>query len=595
MDQDRGEGGARIAGSGARAVAGSVRSQALALVRDVIRTGGRRFWLVALLATAAAVLQGGGVVLLVPLLHHLELVTAPAGGAEGLRAPFAGLGLGGILAFYVVAVAGIAGIQYAHAVTSTGLVLDYGDSLRRRLHQAVMAMGWEGVMAQRGADLTHALTAEVGQCGYAVTLLLNLLSSGVQVPALLAVAVALSPRFTVGTVVLAGVIAVAMAPLNRRAHALATAQATANRELHAEVADELAGLRVLKVLRAEAVRAQALAERVARLRQSHLVQIRAYAAASRLQQLVAAIAAAVGVWVGVWILGLGLADMLVLVLAFGRIMMVATRMQEQARQILRVLPVHSVLSQRLAEFRAAAEPRPVAPPPELRREIRLEGLGYWHRNATAATLQDVDAVIPAFATTALVGSSGAGKSTLADLVMGLTTPSQGVIRVDDTVLDGPARVAWRARVGYVPQDPFLFHDTIRRNLLLARPDAAEPALWRALDAAAADFVRHLPQGLDTVVGDRGLRLSGGERQRIVLARALLQQPMILVLDEATSALDQDTETRVLQTLRQLHGRMTVLVIAHRASTIALADHLIRLEAGIVVPAAAPAPASRGMT
>jgi ATP-binding cassette subfamily C protein len=146
-------------------------------------------------------------------------------------------------------------------------------------------------------------------------------------------------------------------------------------------------------------------------------------------------------------------------------------------------------------------------------------------------------------------------------------------------------MAWRQCVGYVPQETYLFHETIRTNLEKARPGATEAELWDALHRASAkDFVSRLPRGLDTVVGDRGIRLSGGERQRIALARALLRNPRLLVLDEATSSLDPDNEKHIREALEKLKGRLTIVVIAHRSSTVENADQLIRLEKGRVIDA-----------
>jgi ATP-binding cassette subfamily C protein len=198
-------------------------------------------------------------------------------------------------------------------------------------------------------------------------------------------------------------------------------------------------------------------------------------------------------------------------------------------------------------------------------------------------LHDVSFDIPTRWTTALVGPSGAGKTTLADLVMGLIAPASGTITIDGRPLVGEDRTRWRESVAIAPQDPFLFHDTIRANLLWARPEATERDLWSALGlAAAAAFVEALPAGLDTIVGDRGARVSGGERQRIALARALLREPELLVLDEATSSLDTEHELAIRQALHSLHGNVTVLVIAHRLSTVSHADTIVVLDRGQVV-------------
>ena len=138
-------------------------------------------------------------------------------------------------------------------------------------------------------------------------------------------------------------------------------------------------------------------------------------------------------------------------------------------------------------------------------------------------------------------------------------------------------------MGYVPQDVFLFHDTLRANLLWALPGAEDAALWAVLRLAAADaFVSRMPEGLDTIVGDRGVRLSGGERQRIALARALLRKPSLLLLDEATSSLDSESERQIQEAVNGLPGNVTILAIAHRSSTILRADRVVVLDKGRIV-------------
>jgi ATP-binding cassette subfamily C protein len=197
-------------------------------------------------------------------------------------------------------------------------------------------------------------------------------------------------------------------------------------------------------------------------------------------------------------------------------------------------------------------------------------------------LTDVSVCFPVRTTTAIIGTSGAGKSTLADVLMGLLKPDSGGLRIDDGALTEAQRLHWRSAVAYVPQETFLFNDSIRNNLLWGDPQATDEALVAALRQAAAEFVLELPEGLDTVVGDAGLRLSGGERQRIALARALLKRPALILLDEATSALDLATEAQVRRALRQLHGNTTLVMIAHRLATLEHADQVVVLDSGRVV-------------
>ena len=199
------------------------------------------------------------------------------------------------------------------------------------------------------------------------------------------------------------------------------------------------------------------------------------------------------------------------------------------------------------------------------------------------TLRGINLTIRKGQMTALVGESGSGKSTIADLLLGLQIPNRGTVLLDGIQLDHWNQNSFRERIGYVPQEPFLFHASIRDNLLWSRPEATEVDLWHACRMAnAEEFLRQLPSGLDTVVGDRGMRLSGGQRQRIALARALLRQPEILILDEATSSLDSESERLIQEAINELARDTTLLIVAHRLSTISRADQVYVLNCGKIV-------------
>jgi len=214
--------------------------------------------------------------------------------------------------------------------------------------------------------------------------------------------------------------------------------------------------------------------------------------------------------------------------------------------------------------------------------IELRHLGFTYPGRSH-TLVDVNMSFRKGEMVALVGESGAGKSTITDLVLGLQVPDEGEVLIDGVSLGAWNQNSFRERVGYVPQDPQLFHMSIRQNLLWSDDNASEAAMWDALRAANADqFVRDLPEGIDTIVGDRGVRLSGGQRQRIALARAVLRMPELLILDEATSALDSESERLIQQSIDQLAHKTTILVIAHRLSTVAKADMVYVMKLGQVV-------------
>jgi ABC-type multidrug transport system fused ATPase/permease subunit len=217
-------------------------------------------------------------------------------------------------------------------------------------------------------------------------------------------------------------------------------------------------------------------------------------------------------------------------------------------------------------------------------EIRFKDVSFAYPEAGRQALTNIDLVIPAHTTVGLVGSTGSGKTTVVDLLLGLFTPTSGEILIDGKRLDASTIDQWRARIGYVPQQIFLSDDTVAGNIAFGCPpaDVDRAAVERAARAASLhDFVTRLPNGYDTMVGERGVRLSGGERQRIGIARALYHGPDVLVMDEATSALDTLTEEAVMAATRDLSVNRTVILIAHRLSTVRDCQTIFLLDSGVL--------------
>lgn len=216
--------------------------------------------------------------------------------------------------------------------------------------------------------------------------------------------------------------------------------------------------------------------------------------------------------------------------------------------------------------------------------IALSNVSFQYPNSSSFALCEVSLTIGRGESVGFVGGSGAGKSTLVDVVLGLLSPTSGSVMVDG--VDIRSRLGgWQRQVGYVPQAIFLIDDTLRRNVAFGLPEDQidDVAVNRALEAAQlTDFVRSLPAGVESTVGERGVQLSGGQRQRVGIARALYHDPPVLVLDEATSSLDTATELGVMDAVRRLHGDKTILIVAHRLSTVAECDKLFRLEYGRIV-------------
>ena len=216
--------------------------------------------------------------------------------------------------------------------------------------------------------------------------------------------------------------------------------------------------------------------------------------------------------------------------------------------------------------------------------VRVQNLTFNYEEILDSVLNNVSVHIQKGEAVGFVGQSGSGKSTLIDIMLGLLKPQNGSVLINDQDIE-VIKQSWQQQVGYIPQTIFLMDDSLRRNIALGIADNEidEVAIVEALKSAQLeDFVASLPEGLDTVVGERGVRLSGGQRQRIGIARALYHQPSVLVLDEATSSLDTETEHGVMQAVQALQGDKTVIIVAHRLSTVEYCDRLYRLDAGRIV-------------
>ncbi|MDE7327743.1 MAG: ABC transporter ATP-binding protein/permease [Lachnospiraceae bacterium] len=220
----------------------------------------------------------------------------------------------------------------------------------------------------------------------------------------------------------------------------------------------------------------------------------------------------------------------------------------------------------------------------LGREVKVCDVSYHYPEAEQPVLQEADMIIPVGKSVGIVGASGAGKTTVVDIILGLLNPQSGEVFADDV----PVRehyAEWLSHIGYIPQMIFMLDDTIRANVAfgIAAAFVNEAQVWKALEEAQlADFVKALPEGLDTVIGERGIRLSGGQRQRIGIARALYPNPELLFFDEATSALDTETESAIMESINRLHGKKTLVIIAHRLATIAECDIVYRVGEGKIV-------------
>jgi ATP-binding cassette subfamily C protein len=399
--------------------------------------------------------------------------------------------------------------------------------------------------------------------------------------AYLAVAFSLSWVACLVSVLTGIIIFLLLRKLRQQARTLGEQQAVAERVMMGNVQESLAGIKLAKILGAEQTYLQRFDSHMKSIREQAIAFQINHTRAHAWYQIAGSFLLACFLYLGIKVLFIPMATLLTLVFIFSRLLPMFSNTQQQFQQWLHVLPAVEHCYQLIERAEAEAEPIGKAGQAFARVEhsIELKHVSISYISRIEPALHDISLSLRSRTTTAIMGESGAGKSTLADVLMGLLDFNDGQLIVDGKIIDSASIKSWRHSVAYVPQDTFLFHSSIRSNLLWGNQNADQQMLEHALKQAAAEFVFDLPNGLDTVVGDGGILLSGGERQRIALARALLKKPALLILDEATSALDRNNEQRIRQAIENLHGDLTVLIIGHRLPTLEHADHIIVMDKG----------------
>ncbi|MFM6932097.1 MAG: ATP-binding cassette domain-containing protein [Novosphingobium sp.] len=562
--------------------------------------GSGRLALVLGLVAIGSLLESVGILMLVPLLG-IAFGSAPANGGNAWLAVVgavpqgwngAGL-LAAILGIFAALLAVRAVVAWQRDLQSLRLALDMVDGQRERLVRAIAAASWRQVQDLRHSHIEFAMNAEVERLSIGTDRLLQAAVALLQLVFLLALALWLSPALTAIASAAALLGVPLLLPIVRASHRHGQELTRYGAERQAVFSDFLAGMKLAKAYRAESRYTADFLTVCRNIRNRAMAFSSLQVISHNAFQFAAGLAAAAIVFVGLQWLGTAPAVLFAMLALMTRIIGPVQQLAHSVQDVLTMLPAFENLSRIESALAVPPGAEPVAmasisagsvsAPPTGPVDVRLDAVSYRLPHGGRQLLHDVTLSIGAGEIAVLLGPSGSGKTTLADMMMGLVSPEAGQVRVGGLgPQDMRSAAIGRHLAAYVPQESFLFDFSLRENLVWAAADADDAAIWRALAMAEAeDFVRRLPDGLDTLMGNRGARLSGGERQRICLARALLGQPGLLILDEATSALDPEVELRLLQTIGNLRGKMTVLLIAHRLPETFIADRMLTLRDGKV--------------
>jgi ATP-binding cassette subfamily C protein len=557
------------------------------------KDGGARVALAIVLAVCLSLTQGIGLLLLLPLLQLIGFNTGQGASSSVARyasAAFAFIGLPltlvTVLGVYVVIMTLYYLLNRWQNNLSYAIQYDFGTRLRQKLYTAIVGTNWLFFSRNRASTFTHALTFEVDRVSNGTQQMFQGLAGLMVLLAYFVVAWLLS-AVTAAAVVLCG-FALVFGLKNKvlLSREKGKALSADMRDMYGTVTEHLDGMKTVKSYGAQERNMARFSSLNVRVMKDYVGYVRNLNNTQALFNIGAVVILAGAVIALIDVLHLPGVVVLVLLYLFFQIIPQINSLQVNYQAIVNMLPSFANVTDIKARCEAEAEREVVRPHGiTLKRSIEFQDVSFSYAADGQSTVEHVNLKIDAGQMTAIVGTSGAGKSTLADLIMGLIEPREGAVLIDGMPLAAELLQAWRECIGYVAQETFLFNDTVRANLLWAYPDATDDELHTALHLAAADdFVAQLPEEMETVLGDRGVRLSGGEQQRLALARALLRKPSLLILDEATSNLDSENERRIQGAIEALHGGITILAITHRLSTIRNADIIYVLENGHIIEA-----------
>ena len=561
------------------------------LVRHFATFAGPRGVLALIYIALGAVFESFGLLLLVPLLSlviGVGSVPAPLRGAMvhlfgilGAGTTFAKLGwlMGGFSVLMVIR--GVTITLRERTVLS--LQIGFVENLRGEIATALASAGWDRVLRLRHARVLNVMGSDIQRISMASNYMVHSSVAVVVLAAQCVLSFVLSPLLALFSFALLAMGAAAMVPVLRRSRAMGQFVGGAQLALLDSTGRFLDGL---KLAVSQSLQDGYVGEFQSALRDLTSRQLRFI----NRQQIgrnalttVAALVGAIVFLVGYGVLGLSASVLLTFLVVIGRMSGPAAMIQQGFQQLALGLPAYESIIELLFELAPGKPPQTLANRRPLEGPVVFDAVTFQHPQADGELSHGVIGInftLQPGSVLGIAGSSGAGKTTFADLLVGLLRPQSGQITVGGRALDEATLPAWRNALSYISQDPFLFHDTVRRNLLWARPEATEDDMWEALALTGADtIVRAMESGLDAVVGERGTLVSGGERQRIALARALLRKPRLLVMDEATNAIDVDGERTVLERVLATRPRPTIVIVAHRAETLALCDRVVCISQG----------------
>lgn len=457
-------------------------------------------------------------------------------------------------------------------------VANIATKLRLELIEALFASRWQYYLRQPVGSLTNSIATEASRAAIGFSHAAAVLSLSIQVFVYILIALLVSWQAALTSLIIGVIFLASMSRLIRVARKAGTKQTLLFRELLTYLADVLGSAKPLKAMARDKVTDSILRSQTTQLEKATRREVMSRESLKAIQEPILAAFTTGGLYAVLVIWELPLSAVTAMVILFVRILTLSSKMQRRYQNLLVFESAYWSIRKASEAARSSAEMKTGRLHPTLKQGISLQHVDFNYDNKVIFRNLNMEIQVKSFTT--ITGNSGAGKSTLIDLLCGLVEPKFGDIFVDGISIHEINIREWRRLIGYVSQETILLHDTILSNILVGAPDLTQADAEKALHQAGAwEFVSALPEGLHTIVGERGGLISGGQRQCIAIARALAHQPQLLLLDEPTSALDPKSEQNICKTLRNLSRSLTIIAVSHQPAVANAADYVIRLSNG----------------
>jgi ABC-type multidrug transport system fused ATPase/permease subunit len=493
-----------------------------------------------------------------------------------------------VLTIYLLIMIGHSFFQRRQTILNAKIQQNFAKYLREETYKAIILSNWGFLLRKRKSDLINAMIHETARVSGGTNLFLQFISALIFTVIQISIACILSVKMTLLVLFFGVILLYFSRKFIKRSNILGNDNMELAHTYMAGITDHFNGIKDIKSNNLEMTHITWFESLNDKMEENVLETVKLKTKSQFVYKIVSAFLIVFFVYISLKIFDGQSAQLLLILIIFSRLWPRISGIQSILEQLGLVVPSFKNIIDLQKQCNEAKEldegKLHNVSPIFIDQGLECKEVSFrYNKECGLYALNDINLKIPANRMTAIVGRSGAGKSTLIDILMGLNHPEKGEVLIDGNVLNHSNLLSLRNATSYVPQDPFLFNMSIKDNLLIINPNASDSEIWEAIKLSSADaFVKKLPNGLDTLIGDRGVKLSGGERQRIVLARAILKNPRILILDEATSALDTENERNIQESLEKLKEKMTIICIAHRLSTIQTADQVIVLDQGNII-------------